>query len=148
MDNNINTIKKNNDIQVDFSQELVIEVHVKHVKYIFMSWHVNVKEKIIKCRYSEYIFRSLETNKRTNHVHGKESFLKSYDFLCWSENSPHFVQCKGLLPFQKSRHFSAFWARWIQATPFHAVTTEALKGFMSIYNYIYIWTTVTDQNHM
>ena len=45
MDNNINTIKKNNDIQVDFSQELVPEVHAKHTKYIFMSWHVNVKKK-------------------------------------------------------------------------------------------------------
>jgi len=33
-----------------------------------MSWHVNVKEKIIKCRHSEYILRSLETNKSTKFV--------------------------------------------------------------------------------
>jgi hypothetical protein len=45
MDKNTHTIKKNNDIQVDFSQELVPKVHAKHIKCIFMSLHVNVKEK-------------------------------------------------------------------------------------------------------
>ena len=45
MYNDINTMKKNNDIQVNFLQELVPEVQSKHTKYIFMSWHMNVKEK-------------------------------------------------------------------------------------------------------
>jgi hypothetical protein len=134
MDNNISTIKKNNNIQVDCSQELAPEVHAKHTKYIFMSWHVNVKEKTIKCRHSEYILRSLETNKPTKPMEKSPSWRAKSSSA--GQKIPSFYTTQSLfILFKRARHFSASWARRIQSTLFHTVNTEALKGFMSVYTY-------------
>lgn len=138
MVNNIKTTKKINDIQLNCSQELLPEVHAEHTKYIFMSWHVNVKEKIIKCRHCEYILRSLKTNKSSKSVEKSPSWRARSSSA--GRKIPLFYTMQRLfIPFKKPRHFSASWARWIQSTPFHTVTIEALKGFMSVYIYMFIY---------
>jgi len=111
-----------------------------------MSWYVNVKERNIKCRHSECIFRSLETNKPTKSKEKSPSWRARSSSA--GQKIPRILyNAKVRYSFQNSLPFLRILS---QMNPVHTIPYSYYRSLERIYEYIYIyiWTTVkVKQSH-